>query len=91
VEVITSAAIRYKQTVYRGKNHAECIVAAHKATGDKPIRGEQGFTVMDRRVEITPERFVDRREAKKIARRSGQLAYSRVGDELFSEDINRYL
>lgn len=78
--MIKSAAIRIGQTIFTGRDHAECIRTSKGAwivARDK----EQGFVTTD-------GRFVDRFEALRIAEECGQIREKhRPMDRLMSEDL----
>lgn len=79
--MIVQAAILYKNKVYIGKRHCDCIMVAHHATWDKPIIWVQWFI-------DDLWRFVNRKEAAVVALKEKQiekLSYSK--DELYSEDL----
>jgi len=76
-EYIFCAAIRFTENLFTGKHHGECL-AKMKANC------EQGFLV-----DCGPgDRFVDRKEALKIATEAGQkINKHSPKDELLSEDL----
>lgn len=80
------AAIQLKNgEVWRGHRHHDCIHAAHMANVSKGdiAEGTQGFIT-------SLNRFVDRREAKKIQKEAGipsACPESEHYTELFSEDL----
>lgn len=81
-ERIKESAILFpNMIVYTGKRHCDCFAAARAAGETSPRNEVQGF--------VTEEgRFVDRREAARIALKAGQiekLQYSSTN--LFSEDL----
>jgi hypothetical protein len=80
--MIKLAAIRQGNIVYVGRRHHDCIrwILACGLV-QPPVNGEQGF--------VTDEgKFVDRREAFKIARECKQIIRKHGRpDELYSEDI----
>ena len=79
---IVKAAIKYKDKIYTGFDHGECFIqmpSGHKGSEDV----EQGFITDD-------GRFVDRKEAMKIARNAGQLIYDLGKETLISEDLHLY-
>lgn len=87
-KIICSAILMPDGYIIRGHRHHNCIKTAQDIPRYKifPDRNEdkgrciQGF--------ITSEnRFVDRKEAKKIATNAGQLIATTNSDLLFSEDI----
>lgn len=93
-ERIDCAAIRHDGTIYSvprpGRHHDVIAHMIHKHGTGVPVVGVQGFTT-------TSGRFVDRKEAMKIAKAAGQLIPDLAPDgvtirrpftdKLFSEDI----
>jgi hypothetical protein len=87
-EAIDRAAVRYAGTVYappRPGRHDRALFMlweAEEAKGNRPHDSEQGFVT-------STGRFVDRKEAARIALTSGQIKeLSRPGlGILFSEDL----
>ena len=87
-ETIDRAAIWYRGRTYSvarpGRHHD--IIRAMDLAGIDPAHGHQGFVT-------SSGRFVDRREARKIAEAAGQLlpvddlGAIRQHPELFSEDV----
>lgn len=73
-EKIRAAAVRVDTQMFWGDNHGECIRKLKDAT-------IQGFMT-------TLGRFVDRKEALKIARANGQIKHKHAPkDILLSEDL----
>jgi hypothetical protein len=81
-EYVIKSAILYNNRVYAGKRHGDIIPVIINETGVNCVNGEQqGFIT-------SSGRFVNRREAAKIALESGQIRKLRFHeDELFSEDL----
>lgn len=81
MEEIVKSAIRYENKIYTGFDHGQCFTQLPQ--GHKGSEIEQGF--------ITNEgRFVDRKEAMKIAKNSGQITYDLGKETLISEDLHIY-
>ena len=76
-----------KGIVVSGINHAQCLSTANALTGKKMFRlgySEQGFLT-------SHNRFVDRKEALKIALENEQVLYKHGSQNiLFSEDLLYY-
>ena len=82
-ETIDRAAIWYRGRTYSvarpGRHHD--IIRAMDIVGIDPAHGHQGFVT-------SAGRFVDRREARKIAESACRLlSAAEIGAELFSEDV----
>lgn len=79
--MIIQAAILYKKNIYVGKRHHNCIMAAHHATGDKPIIWMQWF-IDDAWF------FLSRKEAAAVAINCWQIEKLKHDkEELYSEDL----
>lgn len=79
IEKIKAAAIRLSNgKIYEDRRHYHCIRKAIDDGNKPPIEGEEGFTT-------TSGRFVDRKEAAKIAHKAKQTTHDTL--VLFSEDI----
>lgn len=79
-EFIYRAAIKYKDRLYCGFDHGECF----KQIDDDNIDANnisEGFVTQY-------SRFVDRKEAMKIAKKAKQIAYETNKKTLISEDIH---
>lgn len=78
---ITAAAIVQDGQMFTGRRHHEIISMIVRHMGIRPVTGKQGF--------VTNEgRFVDRKEAARIALEAGQVKELKSGSgELFSEDL----
>lgn len=91
MEKIKCAAIKYrplatmKEDIVTGPNHAECInyfMLVELYAKDRDMGSEtQGFMT-------TKNRFVDRKEAYKIAKAAGQLLIEKECSELDSYNCN---
>ncbi len=89
-EYILCAAVLYKGIVISGYRHADCalvlkeLLTDHIGFVDTPERKDQGFLT-------SHNRFVDRREAFKIAKANNQIWHKMHDDaddiELTSEDL----
>ena len=68
--------------VWCGRRHHNIIILRQQLTGENTTRSTsvQGFIT-------SKDRFVDRKEANKIAVKSGQIQPDLEGDELVSEDL----
>lgn len=80
---IKCAAIRTKSgQIFEGKSHSECYKSLKSAGIDRlvSLRSDNGFMT-------ECGKFVDRREAAKIAFEAGQI--KEIKTDLFSEDLNR--
>ena len=81
METITQAAILLEGKVWTGRRHCHIIAEIAASTNICPVRGIQGFVT-------SACRFVDRKEAAKLALASGQVNHLKFQpDELFSEDV----
>lgn len=85
MERILCAAIKMsindETIIISGYRHGDCFNIIHKLCPNKYInQDEQGFLT-------SFGRFVDRIEAKKIAKQADQLIRNSVFSELISEDI----
>ncbi|MFM2374489.1 MAG: hypothetical protein RLZZ234_484 [Candidatus Parcubacteria bacterium] len=77
-ELIANAAVRVEGEVYQAARHFLAMQVALHSGVPPPVRGEEGFTT-------TTGRFVDRKEAARIAFSGQQIAMPK--DELYSEDL----
>lgn len=75
---VLEAAVVYQGIVWRGRRHNDCIHEIAKATGNKDIRGTQGFVDTD-------GVFLTRSEAAVRAKACGQI--TKVVETLTSEDL----
>jgi len=82
MERIKESAILFpNMKVYTGKRHCDCFAVARAAGEHSPRHEVQGFVTDD-------GRFVDRKEAARIAIASKQIVATKFkDDELFSEDL----
>ncbi len=77
LEFIACAAIKTGKEVFTGKNHGECLKKLKAAS-------EQGFLAD----QYSGSRFVDRKEALKIAKEAGQtINKHKPTNILLSEDL----
>lgn len=84
-EYILCAAIKItindETIIISGYRHGDCFNIVHKLCPNKHInQDEQGFLT-------SSGRFVDRIEAKKIAKQANQLIRDSIFSKLISEDI----
>ena len=78
LEFVRCAAIKLDAVLFMGKNHGECLEKLKAAS-------QQGF-IAD---QYSGSRFVDRKEALKIAVNAGQTIHKhRPKDVLLSEDLS---
>ncbi len=89
-EFILCAAVTYKGVIISGYRHSDCadvlkdLLSEHLGFVDTPERKDQGFLT-------SHNRFVDRKEAFKIAKANNQIWHKMHDDvdgiELTSEDL----
>lgn len=82
-EIITHVAIKFKGKIYalpRPNRHHDCISLAYLEFKEYIRTESQGFLT-------SKNRYIDRREAMKIARNSGQLLNETETELLYSEDL----
>lgn len=81
IEIIKHAAVRAKDgQIFLGKSHAECFMAAAN------IGYTMGSSADSQGFMTNRARFVDRKEAAKIAVEAGQVDLKTI-EILFSEDL----
>ena len=84
--MITHAAVKVFNRIYKGRRHGEAIHSAVKAGEIKPIKQDmQGFIAVIDGEEI----YLNRKLARQEAIDSGQIAYEfeREGKPLISEEL----
>jgi hypothetical protein len=80
---IDCAAIKCGGLVWTGKRHGHCIATVKQATGKRANEFPdevQGFVTMS-------GRFVDRKEAAELVKKTGQVQLKHSPTELYSEDL----
>jgi hypothetical protein len=84
-EKIVCAAIDYKGTIICGLRHSDCYKVLRRwiSDDDLPERDKQGFLT-------TENRFVDRKEAWKIALANDQVVYGKDSSDEFLISENLY-
>lgn len=85
---IDCAAIKMPDgRIWTGKRHHHIIATIIQATGENPRGGVQGFVTMLRTDEEPQGHFLDREEAREMAKETGQVKSFCHPTDLFSEDL----
>lgn len=83
-EIIICSAVKFGDVIVQGRRHSDCIQTAHGMGLDtKHISSDEGFIT-------SQNRFVGRKEARKIHVDSNQVPFREIytaNEELYSEDL----
>lgn len=86
--MIKSSAMLHEGKIYTGKRHGDCIKSAVEDTGVTPVKGDGGFIAEIRSGGQVFEVFMDREEAARYVKTTGQRKRCTGGvDRLYSEDL----